>query len=188
MEQKKYNIFDTKEDQPALTLRLTSNKNIRRVVDVLTSFKHADFQQRLHYARALGEVPIARDENGEPETNENGDPFVEFEDKYLDSISYWCALAEALFVGCPTMGELDDDGVYQLRDDQQELIDGLIRSAVRAGLEDFLGQFGLKLYKGDDLSNLFQIDQNLTQPMVQEAISLIEKQLENENSEESSTK
>lgn len=158
-EQKTYQLFDTAEDQPEVHLRLTSNKNIERVSDVLTNYKNADFDERLYYAKQLDTVPIARDESGKPETDANDNVIVEFENKYLNVQTYWAGLAQALFTGCPKLVVFNDEDEAQLNKENQELIDSLIRESVYRGLEDFLGKFGLKPYKQDGLFDLFQIDQ-----------------------------
>lgn len=158
--QNTYQLFDTPKDQPEVHLRLTSNKNIERVSDVLTNYRHADFEERLYYAKELDTVPIARDESGKPETDDNDNVIVEFEDNYLDVKTYWAGLAQALFAGCPKLVKFNDDGEAYLNEENEQLNDHLIREVVHAGLEDFLGKFGLKPYDQGGLFDLFQIDQN----------------------------
>lgn len=172
--QKTYQIFDTAEDHDEVHLRLTSNKNIERVSDVLTNYKHASFDERLYYAKRLDTVPIARDESGAPETDGNDNVIVEFEDKYLDVQTYWAGLAQALFIGCPKLVKFNEENEAVLNEENQHLNRCLIREVVHRGLEDFLGKFGLKPHGQGGLFDLFQIDQN-SPNLINQAVDILQE-------------
>lgn len=175
-QQNPYQIFDVdNQSEHEVYLRLTSNRNIDRVTDVLTSYKHADFEERVHYAKQAGALPIARNEDGTPETDGNDNVIVEFEDRYLDAKTYWAGLAQALFTGCPQLVKMNDEGEAILNPETEDLNDRLIRGQVKGGLEDFLGKCGLKLYEQNSLFELFQIDPNSPNSLISQAANILQE-------------
>lgn len=154
--QKKYMIFDD-ADQNDYALRVTSNKNIKAVLKIVTENSELTFEERLKYARETGEVPYKKSDDGEIVLRD-GQPVVEFTNVYINQSHYWAALAQALFLGCPQLVKLNDDGDPEFVD--EALNDKLIRSQVQQGIDDFLQSFGLKAPTRTDFFELFQIDQN----------------------------
>jgi len=138
-----FQIFDTAEDRQPLSIRLTSNKNIQLVTEVLTQGAHQTFEERVYYAQ-IGEH--------EPkEINEDGQRVYEFENVFKSKGVWYAGLAEALFYECPNMIAMDENGEAYVPDESEALYNGLMRSEVRTALENFLQAFGEKVYTEADL-------------------------------------
>lgn len=149
-------IFDD-ADENEYQLRITSNKNIKAVLNVVIENSELTFEERLKYAREVGELPYKKSDDGEV-IQRDGSPVVEFTNTYINQSHYWAALAQALFLGCPDLVQINDAGDPEIVN--QDMNDKLIRSQVHQGLDDFLQSFGLKAPTRGDFFELFQIDQN----------------------------
>lgn len=141
MDKQEYQIFDVSENVEKVSLKLTSNKNIKDVTEVLTQGEHQPFEERVYYAQ-IGEH--------EPKKiNEDGNKVYEFENRYLSKGIWYAALAERLFYGTPKLVEMNDEDEAVVADGSEGLYNGLMRSEVRKGLENFLTRFGEKVYTED---------------------------------------
>lgn len=140
-EQKTYTIFDGSEEM--FTPKTETNANIRAILSIPTQAAFKSDEERLYYAQE-GDIPPAK-------FDADGTPHYSLANIYMQG-SYWPALAQALFYGCPDIVSVKK-GVVKVVN--KELYDSLNRAEVRKAFNFFLGSFGATPYEVRSLLNVW---------------------------------
>jgi len=125
---------------------ITSDRNIRKVCQVVMANRDISDEEFLYYAR-IGDIPPDRhDSEGNAEYDRK---------RHYSNGNWLAALVPVLFMEGPEILRLND-GKVEVADRQRK--DTYIRSEVRRAFDDFLHKFGVRPFEAKQLSDLLAND------------------------------